>query len=99
MDLQKEKNKRNTALENIKENRAFLVKEAEKLAVSIAKKKGTVTSPEVLSKIREKFEEARHIDGRFMGVVFAQKGTWTRVKFVNEGSHCQPISVWKLKNA
>lgn len=87
--------KRDAALHLFEEHRQNIIQVARVVAHNIANKKGRVTSPEVVREMLEMGYNFDGIDMRFMGGVFRKY--WERIGFENKGSHCQPISIWKLK--
>lgn len=89
---------RDAALDLFETFRPQLLAEARTIALQFAKEKGRVTSSEVIERMVAKFPQAMaSVDHRFMGGVF--RGGWERIGFEPSGSHCRPVSVWKLKEA
>jgi len=90
-----EREKRDQILDRLQEKRKELIEIAKKTAHEIADAGLVVTSPMVLELMRERGVDFANLDTRFMGVVF--RSGWVRVGFVPEGSHAQPISLWRRK--
>ena len=91
---------RDQVLDVLEEWRKCLVLEGRSRAVAIARRKGSVTSTEVLAELRADPEWADAVDAvdpRFMGAVF-RKG-WARAGWDTSGSHARPVSRWVLKDA
>jgi len=87
--------KRDCALDHLEVTRLYLINLARDLAARLAKMKGTVTSSEVLFLLRSEVPEMlEKVDPRFMGAVF--RSGWIRVGFEHTGSHCRPVSRWRL---
>lgn len=99
MNTQQEFKKRDSALELLREHRAALIDVARNIAITLARKNKTVTSTEVIKTMKEKGFESyvEKYDKRFLGAVFTDKKTWTKVGYDNSGSHGRPVSVWRLK--
>lgn len=90
-----EREKRDDVLDALAECRARAVALAREAAVAIERERGSVTSPQVLARLRERGHGPLldSIDRRFMGVVF-NRG-WERVGWENAGSHARPVAVWR----
>ena len=85
---------RDTILDHFETIRIDLLKRAKEIAIQIAERNGSVTSPQVVQALEfEKAPGLEHVDKRFMGGVF--RGGWERIGFRSEGSHGQAVSVWK----
>lgn len=96
-DFDFESREKKAILDELARIRSDLIERAKTIAVQIAKMQGTVSSPEVVRVL--KAEHAPGIDEvstKFMGAVFREG--WIRVGFEPKGSHCQPISVWRMKD-
>lgn len=90
---------RDKVLDGLAERRSDLILHAKVIARSIALKNGTVTSVEVLERMREiKFLRIMlsGVDTRFMGVVFRDPVVWSPVSWRTTGSHGRPVRVWSL---
>lgn len=93
----REAEKRDAALDLLREHRRELIEKARSIAVELAKKAGTVTSTEVLSEMTARGIVMGDVDRRFMGAVFkGGPNKWERASFAAVGSHCRPVSVWRL---
>lgn len=90
--------KRDEALDHLEVRRLYLINCADDIARKIAKEKGSVTSTEVLEILRDELDEEMLIgvDMRFMGAVFRSGKGWIRLGWEATGSHCRPVSRWKL---
>lgn len=88
--------KRDEALDLLARTRATLIEQAFRLAHGIASVSGTVTSTEVLAKMRQLDLIPEGIDTRFMGPVFRRK-CWKPVGWEDSGSHCRPVRRWRLR--
>lgn len=94
-NFSKEKRKRDDALDLLALYRRQLIGRAKEIALDFVKKNGTVTAPQIVRQLKSEHAVGiNQVDLRFMGCVF-RKG-WIRRGFINQGSHCQPISVWAL---
>ena len=88
---------RDAALDLLRRYRAGLIRRGREIALQIAAEKGEVTSTDVLCRLEDEDAPGLHeVDHRFMGAVFARG--WIRVGFTPQGSHCRPVSVWKLRS-
>lgn len=89
------KQKRDAILDVLAAQRSELVHAARQWALHLVQENGTVTSPQVLARLREEgwSDHLDRVDARFMGVVF-RKG-WRRVGWENQGSHARPVSIWE----
>lgn len=88
---------RDHALELFETHRSDLVLAAKAIAEQIAREKGRVTSPEIITILRRSELAARidEVDRRFMGAVF-RGPAWKRIGFESTGSHKRPVSIWRL---
>lgn len=87
---------RDEALEALEVKRGAQVALATQLAVKIAKRKGSVTSTEVLEAMKDAGADLAGIDKRFMGAVFKSGKGWVQIGVKPWGSHRRPIAVWRL---
>lgn len=98
-NLALEAKKKDCALDLLEATRAHLVRVARNLATLMAASAPdeTITSVEVLAEMRKcgYSEQLDLVDPRFMGAVF-RRG-WQRVGYEPSGSHCRPVSRWKLR--
>ncbi len=87
---------RDAALDLLRATRPDLIQRAREIAYEIARFEGTVTSPQVLLKLKvERPEELEGKDPRFMGCVFNRNPKWQAVGWDTLGSHGRPVRVWK----
>lgn len=100
-DAMSQAEKRDEALRNLEDHRAWLIATARQIAVEIAQAQGTVTSPEVARVLQERWPGCLSgVDTRFLGAVFrTSQGDcpFTPVGWTNTGSHARPVRVWTLK--
>lgn len=87
--------KKNLAQKNPK---GQLVAIALKYLWQILKRKGTVTSVDVLARMRSAGIDLSGHDPRWIGPVFRETNL-KRVRFASIGSHGRPVSVWAQKEA
>jgi hypothetical protein len=94
--LRIERGKRDEALDRLEVRRLYLINIAKDIAHRIVKKEGVVTSTEVLWVLREEYPEElwKDVDPRFMGAVF--RSGWIKAGQKAVGSHCRPVTVWRL---
>ena len=89
---------RDAAIDSLRRFRSDLIAQADAIARRLAISHGTVTSTQVLAEMRSDPNLRQRVDAvdcRFMGPVFRQK-CWVRVGWEPSGSHCRPVSVWRL---
>lgn len=75
-----------------------LIAIATKYLWQILRRKGTVTSVEVLARMRASGIDMSGHDPRWIGHAFRDAGL-KRVRFARIGSHGRPVSVWAQKEA
>lgn len=92
-----EREKLDAIMVTMEATRGFLIETAREIAFDLVRKHGTVTSVEVFRAMRDQGYEAllKAVDPRWMGAVF-RTGGWVRDGYKDSGSHCRPVSVWKL---
>jgi len=93
-DDEAESTARDSALTLLQATRADIIAKAMGIAVRLAKKNGSVTSTEVLERLRDEGCDPDQFDKRFIGVIF--RYGWKRIGFKPLGSHKRPVSVWQL---
>ncbi|MDQ3170305.1 MAG: hypothetical protein M3Q55_09235 [Acidobacteriota bacterium] len=87
---------RDRALDLLALARASLITEACKVALSIARSNGRVTSVEVVDAMKRlgfTASLAAH-DRRWLGAVFRKGGGWRRLGYEPTGSHARPVAIW-----
>ena len=96
LSLDREKNKRDVALDLLARTRKELIGAAKQWARYLVRANGRVTSPEVLKSLRDNGwgDHLDQVDRRFMGVVF-RKG-WRRIGWTNSGSQARPGPIWEM---
>jgi len=89
---------RDDALDALEAARAALVAEAHKIAVTLARQRGRVTSVEVWhAMLAYGYEEQlKGYDPRWMGCIFRAGKGWERDGWESTGSHKRPVAIWKL---
>lgn len=92
-----EKEKLQAVMVTMEATRGFLIDTARDIAHELVKLNGQVTSVEVFRELRDRGYGAHldAVDPRWMGAVFRTRG-WLRVGWREVGSHCRPVSVWRL---
>lgn len=98
IELDLEAAARDRALDLLEEHRAPMIEMAKMIAEWIAKKKGRVTSTDVICELRARGygELLDSVDKRFLGAVFRAGKGWKRIGFESTGSHRRPVSIWRL---
>jgi hypothetical protein len=91
---------REAVLDTLEATRRYLINIGIGVACDIAKRRGRVTSTEVLHVMRrdpELVELMDEVDARWVGGVF-RRG-WKRIGYETTGSHARPVSIWGRSDA
>lgn len=96
MQMTLDEQARDAALDHHERTKAELVEAGREWARKLAAVNGTVSSPEVFRALRAAGwgAELDAANPTWMGAVF-RRG-WERVGYEPSGSHCRPVSVWRL---
>ena len=94
-----ERKNKNAALDLMEKYRSELIIAGKNAAYKLAKYNGKVSSSDVIELLNNTgfSDMISKVDKRFMGAVFRNHEDWERIGFENKGSHCRPISIWRLK--